>query len=160
MPTAGLKTTQCIGSSNMEDKQTPAPTPPSQTTASTSLSKLKVLCVEDEFFISELYDRALRKAGYEVTNALNGTDALKIAQTDGYDIILLDLMVPGITGMDVLRALRDPTQTPKLHSKIIITTNLVQDDKIRKEIESHADGYLIKADITPKELVAFLEKLK
>ncbi len=122
--------------------------------------QLKVLCVEDEFFISELYERALRKAGYDVTNALNGTDALKIAQTDAYDIILLDLMIPGITGMEILRTLRDTSQTPELHGKIIITTNLVQDDKTRREIESHADGYLIKADITPKELVAFLDKLK
>lgn len=121
---------------------------------------LKVLCIEDEFFISELYDRALRKAGYDVTNALNGTDGLALAQTDKYDIILLDLMVPGTTGMEILHALRDEAQTPKLHSKIIITTNLVQDDDARKQIESHADGYIIKADITPKELVAFLEKLK
>jgi len=121
---------------------------------------LKVLCVEDEFFISELYDRALRKAGYDVTNALNGTDGLALAQTDHYDIILLDLMVPGHTGMEILHILRDPAQTPALHSKIIITTNLVQDDAARQEIESHADGYIIKADITPKELVAFLEKLK
>lgn len=121
---------------------------------------LKVLCIEDEFFISELYDRALRKAGYEVTNALNGTDGLALAQTDQYDIILLDLMVPGMTGMEILQALRGDDQTQQLHSKIIITTNLVQDDNARKQIESHADGYIIKADITPKELVAFLEKLK
>jgi CheY-like chemotaxis protein len=121
---------------------------------------LKVLCVEDEYFISELYDRALRKAGYNVTNALNGTDGLELAKTDQYDIILLDLMVPGITGIEILKILRDPAQTPELHSKIIITTNLVQDDAAREAIESHADGYIIKADITPKELVAFLEKLK
>jgi CheY-like chemotaxis protein len=133
---------------------------PSDQHATTNQSSLKLLCIEDEFFISELYDRALRKAGYDVTSALNGIDGLKLAQTDQYDIILLDLMVPGMTGMEILRDLRDPTKTPKLHSKIIITTNLVQDDKDREEIESHADGYVIKADITPKELVTFLEKLK
>ncbi|MDB5182718.1 MAG: response regulator receiver protein [Candidatus Saccharibacteria bacterium] len=121
---------------------------------------LKVLCVEDEFFISELYDRALRKAGYDVTNALNGNDGLELAKTDQYDIILLDLMVPGMTGIEILKVLSDETKTPKIHSKIIITTNLVQDDAARQEIESHADGYIIKADITPKELVAFLEKLR
>ncbi|CAN5393736.1 N/A [soil metagenome] len=121
---------------------------------------LKVLCIEDEYFISELYDRALRKAGYDVTNALNGTDGLALAQTDKYDIILLDLMVPGHTGMQILNILRDEAQTPHLHSKIIITTNLVQDEEAREQIESQADGYIIKADITPKELVAFLEKLK
>lgn len=121
---------------------------------------LKVLCVEDEYFISELYDRALRKSGYNVTNALNGNDGLALAKTDQYDIILLDLMVPGMTGIEILKILRDPAQTKELHSKIIITTNLVQDDEARKAIESHADGYIIKADITPKELVAFLEKLR
>lgn len=122
--------------------------------------QLKVLCVEDEFFISELYERALKKAGYDVTNALNGNDGLKLAQTDAYDIILLDLMMPGLTGIEILRALRDPAKTPSLHSKVIITTNLVQDDSVREEIERQADGYLIKADITPKELVAFLDKIK
>lgn len=129
-------------------------------TTPTTPNGLKVLCIEDEFFISELYDRALRKAGYNVTNALNGNDGLELAKTDQYDIILLDLMVPGMTGIEILKILRDPNQTKELHSKIIITTNLVQDDEAREQIESHADGYIIKADITPKELVAFLEKLK
>jgi DNA-binding response OmpR family regulator len=134
------------------DSQAPTPASPP--------NGLKVLCVEDEYFISELYDRALKKAGYDVTNALSGTDGLRLAQTDEYDIILLDLMVPGQTGMEILRILRNPAQTPKLHSKIIVTTNLVQNDEARKEIEAQADGYIIKADITPKELVAFLDKLK
>jgi len=115
--------------------------------------------IEDEFFIGELYERALKKAGYQVTNALNGNDGLKLAQTDQYDIILLDLMMPGLTGIEILRTLRDPSKTPKLHGKIIITTNLVQDDLVREEIERQADGYLIKADMTPKELVAFLGQL-
>jgi len=132
-------------------------TQPSQTTPQTGL---KVLCVEDEFFIGELYERALKKAGYQVTNALNGNDGLKLAQTDQYDIILLDLMMPGLTGIEILRTLRDPSKTPKLHGKVIITTNLVQDDAVREEIERQADGYLIKADMTPKELVAFLGQLK
>ena len=121
---------------------------------------LKVLCIEDEYFISELYERALKKAGYTVTTALNGSDGLALAQTDQYDIILLDLMVPQLTGIEILQILNDPAQTPKpLHGKIIVTTNLVQDEDARKEIESHADGYIIKADITPKELVAFLAQL-
>ena len=136
------------------------PTQQAPVTTPASPTGLKVLCVEDEYFISELYDRALRKAGYDVTNSLNGTDGLKLAQTNAYDIILLDLMVPGLTGMEILRILRDPAQTPQLKSKIIITTNLVQDEAARQEIESHADGYIIKADITPRELVTFLQKLQ
>jgi DNA-binding response OmpR family regulator len=120
----------------------------------------RVLCIEDEFFISELYERALRNAGYQATTVLNGSDGLQLAQTGHYDVILLDLMIPGISGMDILRSLRDPNQTPGFKSKIIITTNLDQDDQTRAEVEQQADGYLIKAAITPKELVAFLDRLE
>ena len=69
-------------------------------------------------------------------------------------------MIPSITGIEVLRHLRDPAETPKLHSKIIITTNLEQREEVRADIESRADGYLVKADITPRELVDFLSTIK
>lgn len=119
----------------------------------------KVLCVEDENFISELYVRALTKAGYEVTVEVDGQEGLKLAQTDQFDIILLDLMVPTITGIEVLRHLRTPSETPQLHAKVIITTNLEQREDVRADIESQADGYLVKAEITPRELVEFLSTI-
>lgn len=121
--------------------------------------QIRVLCIEDEFFIGELYERALRKAGYDVTVVLNGTDGLQIAQTNQYDIVLLDLMIPGLIGIEVLRALRDPNISPGFKSKVIVTTNLDQDDQTKAEVEQAADGYLIKAAITPKELVAYLGQL-
>jgi len=119
----------------------------------------KILCIEDEHFISELYARALTKAGYQVDVQLDGQKGLAAAQTDRYDIILLDLMIPNITGIEVLRTLRDPAKTPKMHAKIIITTNLEQRDDVRADIEKQADGYLVKAEITPHELVNFLSRL-
>jgi CheY-like chemotaxis protein len=122
-------------------------------------AKKKVLCIEDEHFISELYERALTKSGYDVTVELDGLQGLKAAQTDQFDIILLDLMMPNLTGIEVLKNLRDPAKTPKLHAKVIVTTNLEQREEIRADIESHADGYLIKAEITPYELVDFLGTL-
>jgi DNA-binding response OmpR family regulator len=120
----------------------------------------KVLCIEDEHFISELYERALTKAGYIVTVELDGQKGLKLAQSDEFDIILLDLMIPTLTGIDVLRDLRSPSKTPKLHSKIIITTNLEQREEVRADIEKQADGYLVKAEITPYELVGFVNQLQ
>ena len=119
----------------------------------------KVLVMEDEHFISELYVRALTKAGYEVTVEVDGLAGFELARTDAYDIILLDLMIPTITGGEVLRRLRDPATTPKLHAKVIITTNLEQREDNRGEIESQADGYLVKAEITPRELVEFLDNI-
>ncbi len=120
----------------------------------------RILCIEDEHFISELYARALTKAGYQVDVQLDGQKGMAAAQTDAYDIILLDLMIPNITGIEVLRTLRNPAKTPKMHAKIIITTNLEQRDDVRADIEQQADGYLVKAEITPKELVDFLNHLK
>jgi DNA-binding response OmpR family regulator len=120
----------------------------------------KILCMEDEHFISELYVRALTKAGYEVTVEVDGQEGLRLAQTDQFDIVLLDLMIPTITGIEVLRHLRNPAETPRLRAKIIITTNLEQREDVRADIERQADGYLVKAEITPRELVSFLATIK
>ncbi len=120
----------------------------------------KVLCIEDEHFISELYVRALTKAGYEVKVVIDGEAGLKEGQTDQYDIILLDIMVPNLTGTEVLKRLRDKLLTPNLHSKIIITTNLEQAEEGRAAIEKQADGYIIKAEITPRQLVEFLSQIQ
>ncbi|MBI3624454.1 response regulator, partial [Candidatus Saccharibacteria bacterium] len=81
----------------------------------TSQKPIKVLCIEDEHFISELYERALTKAGYEVKVVVDGVEGLKEAQTDTYDIILLDIMIPNLRGTDILKQLRDPAHTPHFH---------------------------------------------
>jgi len=120
----------------------------------------KVLCIEDEHFIGELYDRALSKAGYVVTIEPDGAKALEKAETNDYDIILLDLMLPNLTGIEILRTLRDPARVPPLKSKIIIITNLEQRDDVRMDIEKQADGYVVKAELTPHELVEFLNNIK
>ncbi len=120
----------------------------------------KILVIEDEHFIGELYTRALNNAGYQVKVIADGVEALSEAQKDYYDIILLDLMIPNLTGIEVLNILRDTTKTPHLKAKIIITTNLEQREDVKAEIEKKADGYIIKAELTPMELVEFLNKIK
>lgn len=127
-----------------------------ENTLSTPSIGKKVLCVEDELFIGELYSRALRKAGYDVTVIADGIKGLEEARTDTYDIILLDIMIPQMLGVDVLHELR---RDKPLKAKIIIATNLEQDDKTRAKIEAEADGYIIKAEVTPKQLIEFLSQL-
>lgn len=124
-----------------------------------SAVRRKILCIEDEPFISELYARALEKSGYEVTVVADGIEGLKTAQTNQFDIILLDLMLPNLTGIEILRILRDPTQS-SVSGKIIISTNLEQREEVRADIEKQADGYLVKAELTPRELVNFLDTIK
>jgi DNA-binding response OmpR family regulator len=119
----------------------------------------RILCIEDEFFISELYARALNKAGYEVNVIVDGEEGLLEAKTNQYDIILLDLMVPNITGMEILNQLRGRGGSG-FSGKIIITTNLEQGEQGRGELEKLADGYIVKAEVTPHELVEYLSKFE
>ncbi len=119
----------------------------------------RILCIEDEFFISELYARALNKAGYEVNVIVDGEEGLLEAKTNQYDIILLDLMVPNITGMEILNQLRGRDGSG-FSGKIIITTNLEQGEQGRGELEKLADGYVVKAEVTPHELVEYLGKFE
>ena len=115
-----------------------------------------VLVIEDERFISELYTRALEKAGYIVASVADGEEALKQAVNNHYDVILLDIMLPTMNGVDLLYKMKDEHVQPAMTSKIIITTNLDQKEETRAKIEKMADGYLIKAEITPKELVNYV----
>lgn len=131
------------------DTDTPQPT-----------TNRRILIIEDEHFISELYERALGRIGYNVTIKADGLEALSEAQTNNYDIILLDLMVPNLTGIEILRQLRDPARVPAIKSKIIIITNLEQREDVRADIEKQADGYLVKADLTPHELADFINQVK
>lgn len=117
----------------------------------------KVLIIEDEYFISELYVRALKKAGYDVALAVDGQDGLQKALGNQYDIILLDIMVPTVTGNEILDKLQ--AHQPPIKAKVIITTNLEQSEETKEKLERQADGYIIKAEITPKQLVNFLGQL-
>ncbi len=120
----------------------------------------KILIIEDEVFISELYTRALNRAGYQTDCIIDGVKALKKAQENNYDIILLDLMIPNLTGIEILRKLKDPNITPNFTSKIIVATNLEERDKVRKDIEQQADGYIVKAELTPSQLVDFIRTIQ
>ena len=115
----------------------------------------KVLCIEDEPFIADLYKRALEKEGFTVDIAKDGRTGLREAKTNNYDIILLDIVIPQMMGLDVLDELNNLSE---LKSKIIIATNLEQDDETRHKAEEKSDAYLIKAEITPVQLAEFLKK--
>ncbi len=132
---------------------------PTNNTTPTSV-RPTILCIEDENFIGDLYTRALTSGGYTVTVVADGQAALTEAETNKYDLILLDIMLPTISGIEILRRLRDPARTTPLKAKIIITTNLDQEEGTREKIEQQADGYLIKAEITPRELVEYIKQIQ
>lgn len=118
-----------------------------------------ILCIEDDPFIGDMYARSLRKAGYQVTLINNGQEGLKAALETQYDLILLDILLPEKKGTDVLNALRGEKDLVP-HARLLVLTNFSQDDESRVAMESKADGYLIKADITPRKLISIISSMK
>lgn len=99
----------------------------------------KILVVEDDLTINELVSSYLRDAGYHVENVHDGSDGLDKALAQPFDLILLDLMLPSMDGLDVLDKIRQRMQTPVL----ILTARGGEEDRIRG-FRSGADDYLIK----------------
>lgn len=118
-----------------------------------------ILCVEDDRFIGEMYVRSLNKAGYEVTWVVDGNDGLVAARNQQFDLIILDLMLPEQRGDQILDALRNNDVDLVPHSKILIMTNFEQDDQSKASVAERVDGYLIKADITPRKLLEAIKLL-
>ena len=118
-----------------------------------------ILCVEDDRFIGEMYVRSLQKAGYDVTWVVDGNDGLVAARNQNFDLIILDLMLPEQRGDQILDALRNNNVDLVPNSKILIMTNFEQDEASRKSVMSRVDGYLIKADITPRNLIDVVKRM-
>ena len=118
-----------------------------------------ILCVEDDRFIGEMYVRSLQKAGYDVTWVVDGNDGLVAARNQNFDLIILDLMLPEQRGDQILDALRNNNVDLVPDSKILIMTNFEQDEASRRSVMSRVDGYLIKADITPRNLIDVVKQM-
>ena len=118
-----------------------------------------ILCVEDDRFIGEMYVRSLQKAGYDVTWVVDGNDGLVAARNQNFDLIILDLMLPEQRGDQILDARRNNNVDLVPNSKILIMTNFEQDEASRKSVMSRVDGYLIKADITPRNLIEVVKQM-
>jgi DNA-binding response OmpR family regulator len=118
-----------------------------------------ILCIEDDRFIGEMYVRSLKKAGYDVDWMVDGNDGLIAARNKAYDLILLDVMLPQRRGSEILEALRGGKKDLIPNTKVVILTNFEQDDESRLAMQHRADAYLIKAEITPKKLLALVLEL-
>lgn len=112
----------------------------------------KILLVEDEDFIRDLYLRQLTKAGFNVTPAPDGQTGLQQLKTQTFDLLLLDIMLPGMNGLQILREFK--TQNPNSTMITILLTNLGQEAVIKEGFELGAQAYLIKASYTPDQVVS------
>lgn len=113
----------------------------------------RILLVEDEPMIRDLYLRTLRSGGYDVTSVEDGEEGYKAILTGNYDLVLLDIMLPEIDGVEILRKLREEDDGKTVTSKIVMLTNLDFESVQGKADAYHADGYLIKDQVDILHLV-------
>jgi DNA-binding response OmpR family regulator len=114
-----------------------------------------IFIIEDDKFLRELISKKLYKENYNVITAVNGEEGIKKIKEEKPDLVLLDLVLPGINGFEVLSQIKnDPTISL---IPVIILSNLGQEEDIEKGMELGAIDYMVKAHFTPGEIV---EKIK
>ena len=115
----------------------------------------KVLIVEDDKFLRELISRKLKEEGFDIVEAIDGEEGIKKLKEENPDLVLLDLILPGIDGFEVLSKAKEDSKTSSI--PIIILSNLGQREEVEKGLKLGAIDYLIKAHFTPGEII---EKIK
>ncbi len=117
----------------------------------------KILIVEDDLFISEVYFTKLSSEGFDVILADNGEEALMRFDQVSPDVVLLDILMPKMDGWEVLKKIYQKKRGKK--AIIIMLTNVGDKDSIEKALKVGADDYFIKSFFTPEEVVVKIRKL-
>lgn len=119
--------------------------------------KIKILLIEDDSFMVEMYTTKFELEGFEVVAAEDGRKGLDMVKKVKPDIILLDILMPDMDGWDVLKTLKKDKLLADI--PVIMLTNLGQKDDVKKGFEMGAVGYLIKAHFMPSEVVDKIKKI-
>ena len=116
----------------------------------------KILFIEDESALQKTFGDMLKNQGYEMISAINGEIGLRLAKTKNPDLILLDLILPKLAGLDVLKQLKQDSKTKNI--PVIILTNLEDMENIEKALSLGARTYLVKANYALEEVMEKIEK--
>jgi len=115
----------------------------------------KILLIEDEKILSEMYETRLKKEGFDVINTRDAEGGLELIKKEKPDLILLDLLLPGMQGQEALRVLKEDPKTKDI--PVIIFSNY-DTPEVRKEAEKYGVRYILKANITTRDLVELVKK--
>lgn len=110
----------------------------------------KVLIIEDDQFLSELITKKLDEEGFEIVLAVDGEEGWEKVQKEKPDLLLLDLLLPGIDGFEIMERMKKDSKLDKI--PIIIVSNYGQESKIQRAMNLGAKDYLVKANFTTGEI--------
>ena len=110
----------------------------------------RILIIEDDIPLYNLYAAELKFNGYDVSNVSDGLVAFNAVKTQKPDIVLLDIVLPGRNGVDILQDIKSDASTQD--TKVIMLTNYGGDANINKSIELGADDYILKYNVVPSDI--------
>jgi DNA-binding response OmpR family regulator len=110
----------------------------------------KILIIEDDKDLAKIYAESFQIDGFETKSAYDGKEGLKVALEFHPDLILLDIMLPLMSGLEVLKALKSDPLTGKI--PVILLTNVSDESVIIQGFQEAADGYIIKATSSPSQI--------
>ena len=117
---------------------------------------MKILLIEDDPFLSDLYKNQLEKAGHGVLQSFDSSEGLKAVGVVRPDLVILDLIMPKFSGMEILRKIKADETLKGV--RVIVLSN-IKDEKIIKEALSlGAKGYIIKTTVTPDQVPEEIKK--
>jgi CheY-like chemotaxis protein len=111
----------------------------------------KILIVEDDELMLRMYQKLLAYVGFEILVAKDGEEGLKLAQQEKPTLVVLDIMMPKVNGLDVLRTLKEDPKTKDI--PVVLLTNISDDAVLTDAFRLGATGYLIKSQIANSELI-------
>lgn len=146
-PTAPAEEKQQSVQSNDSTKSSPEEATP----VANNENGHRVLIVEDDQFLRELLDRKLKAEGFNVQTTIEGESALTQVKEFKPEIVLLDIILPGVDGFSILEQLKSDAEVSNI--PVVMLSNLGQKDDVDKGMKLGAVGYLVKAHFTPGDIV-------
>lgn len=119
--------------------------------------RMKILLVDDDAFLRDMYATKFTEAGHEVVAAHNGESCLIKIKEQKFDVVLLDMVMPGITGLQLLEHLNEVPEASEV--KRIVLSNQSEQTDIQSATNLGAIGYIVKAESIPSEVVQKVESL-
>jgi CheY-like chemotaxis protein len=114
------------------------------------MSDTRILLIEDDKFLRRACEVGLKKRGFTVVTANDGEEGLQKAQTDSFDLILMDMLMPKLSGLEALEALKKDDRTRGI--PVVILSNSSLDTDMQRAMELGAAGYMVKASLSLQEL--------
>lgn len=115
-----------------------------------------IILIEDDPLLTKMYEAKFTSEGFRVLIAHNGQEGLELATSESADIVILDIMMPKLSGIDLLEKLRKSKKGKDI--PVIILTNLTEKEEREKAIKLGVKEYLIKTNVTPGEIVEKIHK--